>query len=147
MMTSRAEVEANRIPSLKRFHCSSNRVRSFSKVRGFCCVKFLELSSSRCVSNVKNYLKSKRDVQNLYFHLVVVMSMGSYYVSELRPPAGLSFVPQTIHDYGDPRWNDIDRGKPKNSERTCSSATSPTTKPHMDWPGREFLPQRWEAGD
>jgi hypothetical protein len=25
------------------------------------------------------------------------------------------------------RWNDTDRGKPKNSEKTCPSATSPTT--------------------
>jgi hypothetical protein len=36
------------------------------------------------------------------------------------------------------RWNEIDRGKPKYSEKTCPSATLSTTNP--TWP------PRWEAG-
>jgi hypothetical protein len=37
------------------------------------------------------------------------MSMAWDYVSELRPPTGLSFVPQVIYEYGQPRWNYIGR--------------------------------------
>jgi hypothetical protein len=44
------------------------------------------------------------------------MSMGWHYVSELRPLMGLLFIPQVIYEYGGQRYNDIDSGKPKNSE-------------------------------
>jgi hypothetical protein len=37
--------------------------------------------------------------------------------------------------YGEPRWNDIDRRKPKKSEKTCPSATLSTTKPTWTDPG------------
>jgi hypothetical protein len=33
------------------------------------------------------------------------------YVSELRPPTGLVFIPLVIYEYGEPRRNDIDRGE------------------------------------
>jgi hypothetical protein len=33
------------------------------------------------------------------------------------------------------RWNEIDRGKPKNSEKTCPSATLSTTNPTWTDPG------------
>jgi hypothetical protein len=39
------------------------------------------------------------------------MSMWWDYVSVLRPPTGLLFIPQIICEYGEPQWNDIDRGK------------------------------------
>jgi hypothetical protein len=42
---------------------------------------------------------------------------------------GLLFIPQMIYEYGEPQWNDIDRGKPKNLEKTCPSATVSTTNP------------------
>jgi hypothetical protein len=29
----------------------------------------------------------------------------------MRPPTGLSFIPQVIDDLGEPWWNVIDRGK------------------------------------
>jgi hypothetical protein len=29
----------------------------------------------------------------------------------MRPPTGLSFIPQVIHNLGEPWWNVIDRGK------------------------------------
>jgi hypothetical protein len=45
------------------------------------------------------------------------------------------------------RWNDIDRGKPKNSEKNLSQCHFGQHKSHMDWPGREPGPPRWEAGD
>jgi hypothetical protein len=48
-------------------------------------------------------------------------------VSELRPPTGLLFIFQVIYEYGEPRWNDINRVKPKNSEKICPSATLFTT--------------------
>jgi hypothetical protein len=30
---------------------------------------------------------------------------------------GLLFISEMIHEYGDPQWNDTDRGKPKNAEK------------------------------
>jgi hypothetical protein len=38
---------------------------------------------------------------------------------------GLLFIPQVICEYGEPWWNDIDRRKPKNSEKNLSN-TNPT---------------------
>jgi hypothetical protein len=37
-------------------------------------------------------------------------------VSELRSSTGLLFIAQAIYEYvyGEPWWNDTDRGKPKN---------------------------------
>jgi hypothetical protein len=40
------------------------------------------------------------------------MSMGQDFVSELRPPAGLFFIPEVIYEYGESLWNnDVVRGK------------------------------------
>jgi hypothetical protein len=40
------------------------------------------------------------------------MSMGQDFVSDLRPPAGLLFIPEVIYEYGESLWNnDVDRGK------------------------------------
>jgi hypothetical protein len=30
------------------------------------------------------------------------------YVSELRPPVGLLFIPQVIYEHGEPWWNDVE---------------------------------------
>jgi hypothetical protein len=48
---------------------------------------------------------------------------------------GLLFIPQVMYDYGEPQWNDIDRGNLKNSEKTCPSAILPTTNPTWTDPG------------
>jgi hypothetical protein len=51
---------------------------------------------------------------------MLYMLMRSGYISELRSPSGLLFIPQMIYTYGEPRWNDTDRRKPKTSEKTQS---------------------------
>jgi hypothetical protein len=58
-------------------------------------------------------------------------STGWDCVSELRPP---SHLPRW-YEYGAPRWNDIDRGNPKNLEKTCPSATLSITNPTWTEPG------------
>jgi hypothetical protein len=39
--------------------------------------------------------------------MMIIMSMGWEYVSEMQPPTS----PQVTHGHGGPWWNDIDRGK------------------------------------
>jgi hypothetical protein len=41
----------------------------------------------------------------------LIMSIGWDYVSELRPPKGLLFIPYVMYEHGEPRWNDMDREK------------------------------------
>jgi hypothetical protein len=41
--------------------------------------------------------------------LMVIMSMGREYVSELRPPTCLLYIPQVIYEHGKPWSNHIDR--------------------------------------
>jgi hypothetical protein len=54
------------------------------------------------------------------------------YVSELRPHTGIFFFPQMIHEYGEPQQNNIDRVKPKNSERNLFQCHFFHHKYHMD---------------
>jgi hypothetical protein len=58
--------------------------------------------------------------------------MGRDYVSELLPLTNILFIPQIIHEYGERRWNDTDRGKPKNSEKNLSQRHFVHRKFHMD---------------
>jgi hypothetical protein len=51
------------------------------------------------------------------------------------------------YEFGGLRWNYIDRGKPKNSEKNLSQCHFFYHKSHMDWRGRESGHPRWEAGD
>jgi hypothetical protein len=48
---------------------------------------------------------------------------------------GLLFVPQVLYEYGqcgEPQWNDIDRVKPKNSEKNLTQFHFVHQKSHMD---------------
>jgi hypothetical protein len=44
----------------------------------------------------------------------------------------LLLIPQVICEYGEPQWSDIDRGKPKDSERNFSKCHFFHHKSHMD---------------
>jgi hypothetical protein len=41
---------------------------------------------------------------------MMIMSIGSDYISELWPPMGLLFIPQIIFEHGEALWNDIGMG-------------------------------------
>jgi hypothetical protein len=43
--------------------------------------------------------------------MMMMISMGLEYVSELRPPSGLLLIPQVRYKHGEPWWKDIDRVK------------------------------------
>jgi hypothetical protein len=79
--------------------------------------------------------------------LLLFMSGKRDSVSELQPPKGLFFIPQVIHEYEEPRWNDIERRQPKSSETNLSHSHFVYHKSHTDWRGREPKPSRWQAGD
>jgi hypothetical protein len=76
--------------------------------------------------------------------VVVVHVDGREDVSELRPSACLLFILQVIYEHGELWWNYIDWGKPKNSEKTCPTATLTTKNP--TWTDVGANPCR-EAGD
>jgi hypothetical protein len=49
--------------------------------------------------------------------MMIIISTCRDYVYKLRPPKGLLFFPQTIHEHGEPWWIDIDRKTPESSTR------------------------------
>jgi hypothetical protein len=78
--------------------------------------------------------------------MMMFIRMGREYVSELWPLMGLLFIPQIIHESGDPWWNDNDRGKQK-SEKNLSQCHFVHHKNSVQWIGLEPRPPWWEAGD
>jgi hypothetical protein len=58
--------------------------------------------------------------------MIIIISMWWDYVSDLRQPTGLLFIPQVIYEHGEPWWNDIDRKKLliRPSELSGNSASS-----------------------
>jgi hypothetical protein len=62
--------------------------------------------------------------------LLLFMSMGWDNVCELWP----LFILQVIYEYGEPRWNDIDRENPKNWDRSLSQCHSVHHNSHKHIP-------------
>jgi hypothetical protein len=60
------------------------------------------------------------------------MSKGVDDVSRPWPLKDLLFIPHIIYKYGEPRWNDIDRGKPKKPEKNLSQCHFIHHESHMD---------------
>jgi hypothetical protein len=105
-----------------------------------------------CYSNSKLLLSFKLLI--LLFHhcfifrvmiMLLFMSMAWDCVSELWSQSGLLVILQTIHKYGEPKWNDTDRVNPKKSKNDLSHSQCVHFKSHVGWPGREPGPLQWEA--
>jgi hypothetical protein len=72
--------------------------------------------------------------------MLLLMLTGWDYVSELRPPTGLLFIPQVIYEYGEPRWNDMDSGKLNNPPELCDNSTRSNLVAKQEGNGTE---KRW----
>jgi hypothetical protein len=69
--------------------------------------------------------------QRIISFFLLFMSMGWDYVSEHQSPTGLLLIPQVIYKNGEPRWNDMDRGEPNDSEKSHSHCHFVHQKSHM----------------
>jgi hypothetical protein len=85
-----------------------------------CCFRDHEWPSNGCVISTVFFVERN---YNYNFKLVRVDGLRLYLWT--RPPTGLMFIPQMIHECGEPH-SCIDKGKTKNSEKNCPSITNPT---------------------
>jgi hypothetical protein len=80
-----------------------------------------------------------------------IVAVGWDYTStEFRPLTGPLFLTQMMHEgiwSSDGMILDICKENPKDAEKILFPCHSIHHKSHMDWPGREPGPVRWEAGD
>jgi hypothetical protein len=96
-------------------------------------------------SNIIWSLPRKRtDVVTAVKKLLLFMTIWREYVSELRILTALLFPLQMIYEYGESKWNNSDRGKPKNLERTLFQRSFSHHKFHMHRPWRKPGPPRWK---
>jgi hypothetical protein len=73
-----------------------------------------------------NFGEPNADESIILKSISMFMSIWWDYISELRPPTGLLSISQMIYEYGEPRWNDIDRVKPNDSKTSAIlSITNP----------------------
>jgi hypothetical protein len=85
------------------------------------------------------HLKGRNYFEDLFIDgRVLVLSMGWGCVSELQLLTGLLSITQTMYKYGEPRWNDIDRGSRGIRRKTRPSATLSTTD--LTWTGPGEIP-------
>jgi hypothetical protein len=72
----------------------------------------------------------------------VSLSLYSYALSRVLLP-----IPRACMSSMEQRWNDNDRGKPTDSEKSLSHCQSVQQKSHMDCPGSETGPARKKTGN
>jgi hypothetical protein len=88
------------------------------------------------IHNFQNIKLPDSVLWNVWVLIMLFMSKGKDYFSELRPPTGLLFIALVTYENGELRWNDTVRGNPKNSEKNLSLCHFVHHKFHTDWPAR-----------
>ena len=95
-----------------------NEPRNRSRVKPYSRLFFIEGPRSRCYGrNAAFKRKIMKMIMRFFFRFSILMKH---------------------------RWNEIDRGKPKNSEKNLFQCHFVYHKSHMDRPGIEPGPPRWE---
>jgi hypothetical protein len=69
---------------------------------------------------------------NERIRLFMFMSVGRKNIPELHPQRGLLCIHQTIYEYGELWWNDIDSKKPMSMETSLSQCHFLHHESHMD---------------
>jgi hypothetical protein len=103
----------------------------FSRRRVWCS----ELSSGLyCRVKWLNHFTRQYNPEDSSEHItfMLFLSMGWDNVSELQSPTGLLFILQVKYEYGEPWWDDTDRGNKIIRRETWQSATLSTT--NIMWP-------------
>jgi hypothetical protein len=72
--------------------------------------------------------------------VLLFISIGWHYVSELRTPKDLAFILQMIYERGESRWNYTDKENRRTQRKSCPSATFSTTCPTWTGPGENMGP-------
>jgi hypothetical protein len=81
-----------------------------------------------CLTILLTHLSNKHDEKTIPPVCILVVCVDGVRLCLWTVATNIHFVhSQVIYEYGEPRWNDVDRENRKTQRKTCSSCTLSTT--------------------